>query len=181
MHTTPIIFSIFLLLVAKTAGSHVTVKGLYFLLPVIIIDGLVWIPLPPPSTSNNHLAHTHVCTDQHPNGLLQPLLHPPTPISLTDPGIDHLFNKCTHMCAGRHLLTHTHVPTSILNGIYRGHVCSRIQGLDKQTCNCCKMCKTDMVVKEIRTRQLSRQTNKHAAVTICRSSSLCTHKQIVAV
>lgn len=60
------------------------------------------------STSNNHLAHTHVCTDQHPNGLLQPLLHPPTPISLTDPGIDHLFNKCTHMCAGRHLLTHTY-------------------------------------------------------------------------
>ncbi|GLD57846.1 cytoplasmic dynein 1 intermediate chain 1 isoform X1 [Lates japonicus] len=44
--------------VAKTAGSHVTVKGLYFLLPVIIIDGLVWIPLP--SSTSNHHAHTHM-------------------------------------------------------------------------------------------------------------------------
>lgn len=56
-HALPIIFSLFPLLVAKTAGSHVTVKGLYFLLPVIIIDGLVWIPLP--SSTSNHHAHTH--------------------------------------------------------------------------------------------------------------------------
>lgn len=109
MHTTPIIFSIFLLLVAKTAGSHVTVKGLYFLLPVIIIDGLVWIPLPPPSTSNNHLAHTHVCTDQHPNGLLQP----PHPYSTHPHFLDRPRNRSfiqqvhTYVCW--ETSTHTHI------------------------------------------------------------------------
>lgn len=109
MHTTPIIFSIFLLLVAKTAGSHVTVKGLYFLLPVIIIDGLVWIPLLPPSTSNNHLAHTHVCTDQHPNGLLQPLLHPPTHPHFLDRPRNRSFIQQVHTYVCWETSTHTHI------------------------------------------------------------------------
>lgn len=48
--------------VAKTAGSHVTMKGLYFLLPVIIIDGLVWdcgFHCPPPPATTTHI-HTSV-------------------------------------------------------------------------------------------------------------------------
>ncbi|MEQ2288146.1 hypothetical protein AMECASPLE_019804 [Ameca splendens] len=73
-HTQTLVFSISPPLAAKTAGSHVTVKGLYFLLPVIIIDGLLLIPLRPPTPTaltGNHRAHTHVCPDLNPNGLLQ--------------------------------------------------------------------------------------------------------------
>lgn len=107
MHTTPIIFSIFLLLVAKTAGSHVTVKGLYFLLPVIIIDGLVWIPLPPPSTSNNHLAHTRLYRSASKWPASTPT--PPTHPHFLDRPRNRSFIQQVHTYVCWETSTHTHI------------------------------------------------------------------------
>lgn len=116
-------------LAAKTAGSHVTVKGV--VLPASChynrwsgVDSSASFHQQPRSTHTSFL----IC--------LQTTCFS-SPISSTCPGID----QQVHMCVVRHKNTYMceHVTVKKSNEAGRGHSCSPVPWPNKQITSCCKM------------------------------------------